>query len=302
MAHEHHHEPKNFNRAFAVGVLLNVGFIIIEASYGFMAGSMALIADAGHNVSDVIGLLLAWGASYLAVAKPTKQRTFGFRRATIVASLTSAIMLLIALGGITWEAIRRFDDPTAVNSTIIIVVAAIGVVINTITALLFVSGQKHDLNLRGAYLHMAADAAVSVGVVVAGLAIMLTGWLWLDPVISLLIVAIVLIGTWQLFTESMNLALDAVPKSVDVAEIERYLLGRDNVIAAHDLHVWALSTRETALTVHLVVNEEMINNPFLENLTHELHEQYGIEHATIQIENCAASGSCRLDRPECISA
>lgn len=300
MAHAHHHEPENFNRAFAVGVVLNVGFVIIEAFYGFMAGSIALIADAGHNFSDVIGLLLAWGASYLAVKKPTKQRTFGFRRATIVASLTSAIMLFIALGGITWEAIGRFGDPQAVDSTIIIVVAGIGVIINTITALLFVSGQKHDLNLRGAYLHMAADAAVSVGVVVAGLAIMITGWLWLDPVISLVIVAIVLIGTWQLFTESMNLALDAVPKNIDVAEVESYLLALEKVIGAHDLHVWALSTRETALTVHLVVDEELIDNHFLHDVTRELHEHYSIEHATIQIENCGASGSCRLDRPACI--
>ncbi|HEA26102.1 MAG TPA: cation transporter [Ectothiorhodospiraceae bacterium] len=300
MAHEHHHEPKNFNRAFAIGVVLNVGFVIIEAFYGFMADSIALIADAGHNFSDVISLLLAWGASHIAGAKPTKRRTYGFRRATIIASVTSAIMLFIALGGITWEALGRFGDPQAVDSSIIIVVAAIGVVINTITALLFISGQKHDLNIRGAYLHMAADAGVSLGVVIAGVAIMTTGWLWLDPVISLLIVAIVLIGTWRLFMDSMNLSLDAAPTDIDVAEIENYLLNLDSVINTHDLHIWALSTRETALTVHLVVNEALIDNHFLEGVTQELHDRYSIEHATIQIENRASSGSCRLDRPECI--
>jgi len=209
-------------------------------------------------------------------------------------------MLFIALGGITWEALGRFGDPQAVDSSIIIVVAAIGVVINTITALLFISGQKHDLNIRGAYLHMAADAGVSLGVVIAGVAIMTTGWLWLDPVISLLIVAIVLIGTWRLFMDSMNLSLDAAPTDIDVAEIENYLLNLDNVINTHDLHIWALSTRETALTVHLVVNEALIDNHFLEGVTQELHDRYSIEHATIQIENRASSGSCRLDRPECI--
>jgi len=299
MARDHHHEPNNYNRAFAIGVVLNVAFVIIEVIYGFIAESMALIADAGHNFSDVIILLLAWGASLLASKKPTKRRTYGLRRVTIIASLMSAILLLTALGGITWEAIGRFSEPKAVNSLIVIVVAGIGVVINTATALLFISGQKHDLNIKGVYLHMAADAGVSLGVIVAGVAIMATGWLWLDPAISLIIVAIILIGTWELLRDSMNLTIDAVPEGINVAEIEAYLLDLDNVIKVHDLHIWALSTRETALTVHLVMNEEFIDNSFLGNVTEVLHKNYGIEHATIQIEKKDSLGSCKLDRPEC---
>jgi len=299
MARDHHHKPNNYNRAFAIGVVLNVAFVIIEVIYGFIAESMALIADAGHNFSDVIILLLAWGASLLASKKPTKRRTYGLRRVTIIASLMSAILLLIALGGITWEAIGRFSEPKAVNSLIVIVVAGIGVVINTATALLFISGQKHDLNIKGVYLHMAADAGVSLGVIVAGVAIMATGWLWLDPAISLIIVAIILIGTWELLRDSMNLTIDAVPEGINVAEIEAYLLDLDNVIKVHDLHIWALSTRETALTVHLVMNEEFIDNSFLGNVTEVLHKNYGIEHATIQIEKKDSLGSCKLDRPEC---
>ncbi|NOQ51435.1 MAG: cation diffusion facilitator family transporter [Desulfuromonadaceae bacterium] len=300
MAHDHHHEPDNYNRAFAIGVVLNIAFVFIEAIYGFIAESIALIADAGHNLSDVMSLLLAWGASRLASKRPTEKRTYGFRRVTILASLISAVLLLVALGGIAWEAIGRFSELRAVNGTIVIMVAGIGVVINTATALLFFSGQKHDLNIKGAYLHMAADAGVSLGVVVAGLAIMATGWLWLDPAISLIIVAIILIGTWGLFRDSMNLTIDAVPKGINVAEIEAYLLNLGNVIKLHDLHIWALSTRETALTVHLIINEESVDNSFLENVTQELHKNYGIEHATIQIEKKDSPGSCKLDRPECI--
>ena len=300
MAHDHHHEPNNYNRAFAIGVVLNIALVFIEAIYGLIAESIALIADAGHNLSDVMSLLLAWGANRLASKRPTEKRTYGFRRVTILASLMSAILLLVALGGIAWEAIGRFSELKAVNGPIVIVVAGIGVVINTATALLFISGQKHDLNIKGAYLHMAADAGVSLGVVVAGLAIMATGWLWLDPAISLIIVAIILIGTWGLFRDSMNLTIDAVPKGINVAEIEAYLLNLGNVIKLHDLHIWALSTRETALTVHLIINEESIDNSFLENVTQELHKKYGIEHATIQIEKKDSAGSCKLDRPECI--
>ena len=300
MEHNHHHEPKNYNRAFAIGVVLNIAFVFIEAIYGFIAGSMALIADAVHNFSDVISLLLAWGAILLASKKPTKRRTYGFRRVTIIASLISSILLLVSLGGIAWEAIGRFSEPKAVNGTIVIMVAVIGVVINTATALLFFSGQKHDLNIKGAYLHMAADAGVSLGVVVAGLAIIATGWLWLDPAISLIIVAIILIGTWGLFRDSMNLSIDAVPEGINVAEIEAYLLNLGNVTKIHDLHIWALSTTETALTVHLIINKEPIDNGFLENVTQYLHEKYNIEHATIQIEKEDSPGSCKLDRPECI--
>jgi len=298
LAHDHHHKPNDYNRAFAIGVVLNLAFVFIEAIYGVMANSIALIADAGHNFSDVISLLLAWGASLLASKKPTKKRTYGFRKATIIASLISAILLLIALGGIAWEAIGTFRDPKAVNSSIVIIVAGIGVVINTATALLFISGQKHDLNIKGAYLHMAADAAVSLGVVIAGVAIMATGWLWLDPAISLIIVAIILVGTWGLLRDSMNLAIDAVPEGINVTEIEAYLLNLTNVTKLHDLHVWALSTRDTALTVHLTVNDDAIDNRFLADVTQDLGKMFGIDHATIQIEHHNSPVVCELDRPD----
>lgn len=223
--HHHHHAPQHYHRAFAIGVVLNIGFVVVELIYGWLASSMALIADAGHNFSDVITLLLAWGASLMASRKPSGRYTYGFRRLTIMASLVSATLLIFALGIIAVEAFQRFATPHPVDSMLMIVVALIGVVINTATALLFMSGQKHDLNLRGAFLHMAADAAVSLGVVLAGIAIMFTGWLWLDPAISLAIVAIILIGAWQLFRDSMKLSADAVPAGIRLQEVEAYLLG-----------------------------------------------------------------------------
>jgi len=258
MAHGHHHHAGNYNRAFAIGVLFNVVFVVIEAGYGIGAGSLALIADAGHNLSDVLSLLLAWGAAVLATKPATEKRTYGLRKLTIMASLASAILLLIALGGISWEALGRFRDPKPVAGMTIIVVAALGVVINTATALLFVSGQKHDLNIRSAFLHMAADAGVSLGVVVAGIVIMLTGWLFMDPLISLLIVLVILLGTWSLLRDSMNLALDAVPEGIDITGIKTYLNGLENIAQIHDLHVWALSTTEVALSVHLIIANDAL--------------------------------------------
>jgi len=223
--HNHDHEINNYNKAFTIGITLNIIFVVIEAGYGIAAGSLALIADAGHNLSDVISLLLAWGASYLALKQPTEKRTYGFRRVTILASSVSAILLLVVLGGIVWEAFGRLANPQPVNSMTVIIVAAIGVVINTATALLFVSGQKHDLNIRGAYLHMAADAGVSLGVVVAGITIMITGWLWIDPAISLVLVLVILVGTWNLLHESINLSVDAVPQNIDISGIKDYNRG-----------------------------------------------------------------------------
>ncbi len=217
-----------------------------------------------------------------------------------MASLSSAILLLVALGGITWEAFGRLFDPQPVEELIIIIVAAIGVVINTATAMLFMSGQKQDLNIRAAYLHMAADAGISLGVVLAGVAILLTGWLWLDPVLSLLIVIVILIGTWNLLKESLNLSVDAVPEDTDIKGIKNYLNKIDNVTEFHDLHVWALSTTETALTVHLVTTDEMINNALLLEIQQQLHDKFEIEHVTIQIENMSSENSCLLNRPECI--
>ncbi len=300
MSHSHHHhEINNYNRSFAIGIALNVIFVIIEVSYGLLADSLALIADAGHNLSDVMSLMLAWGASHLATKHPTRKRTYGLRKVTIMASLISAILLLVALGGIAWESVERLSSPQPVDGVIIIVVAAIGVVINTVTALLFVKGQKHDLNIRAAYLHMAADAAISLGVVVAGIAIMLTGWLWLDPVISLVISVVILLGTWSLLRDSINLSIDAVPQGINVAEIKNYLLSLENISDIHDLHVWALSTTETALTAHLVTSSDIIDNTFLQEVQEYLHQHFNIAHATIQVEKESSDYICVLDRDEC---
>jgi len=299
MSHNHSHEVHNYNRAFALGIALNIIFVVIEIGYGVVADSLALIADAGHNFSDVISLLLAWGASYLATMLPTKNRTYGFRKVTILASLSSAVLLLVALGGISWEAIGRILNPPSADGMIIIIVAAIGVVINTITALLFMKDQKHDLNIRGAYLHMAADAAISFGVVLAGIAILYTGWLWLDPVISLAIVCIILLGTWGLLKESLSLSIDAVPSEIDITQIRNYLTAITGVTEIHDLHVWALSTTETALTVHLITSDDFVDSGMLQEIQARLHDQFDIEHATIQIENEAHGNVCALNRPEC---
>lgn len=299
-SHDHSHHAGHYHRAFAVGIILNIVFVAIEVSYGILAESLALIADAGHNLSDVISLLLAWGASLLARKKATEKRTYGMRKATVMASLSSAILLLIALGGIAWEAFGRFEHPATVEGKTVILVAAIGVVINTLTALLFFKGQKEDLNIKGAFLHMAADAAVSLGVVIAGAVILYKGWLWIDPVISLVIVTVTLIGTLGLLKDSMNYAMDAVPKSIKIPSLKRYLLSLDSVESIHDLHVWPLSTTETALTVHLVVKGTQLDNGFLRELQQHFHDHFGIEHSTIQIETSANEESCMLDKHRCV--
>lgn len=293
--HNHSHQVGDFNRAFAIGIALNLIFVVIETIYGVLSDSLALIADAGHNLSDVFSLLLAWGASYLAKKAATEKRTYGLRKATVMASLGSAILLLIALGGIAWEAVNRVSDPAPVEGMTVIVVAAIGVVINTLTALLFVSGQKNDLNIKGAFLHMAADAVVSLGVVVAGLFILFKGWLWIDPVISLVIVVVILIGTLGLLKDSLNYALDAVPDSIDIPELRQYFIGLESVERIHDLHVWPLSTTEIALTVHLVVNDTELDNQFLRNQQQYLHDHFGIAHSTLQIESSRDLQNCMLD-------
>ncbi len=284
MENKHDRQFSNYNRSFAIGILLNLIFVFIEAGYGFAVDSLVLIADAGHNLSDVASLLLAWGAGILARKTATDRRTYGFRKVTIMASLISAILLLTALGGIAWEAVRRFFDPQPAAGSTIIIVAAVGVIINTVTALLFIRGQKHDLNIRGAFLHMAADAGVSLGVVIAGVIIMLKGWQWIDPLVSLAIVAVILIGTWGLLRDSINYAIDAVPRGINVPAVREYLLSFDRVLHIHDLHVWPLSTTEIALTVHLVVDDNRLDNHFLQNLQQYLHDNFGIEHTTIQVE------------------
>jgi cobalt-zinc-cadmium efflux system protein len=300
MSHNHSHTPENYNMAFAIGVSLNIVFVLIEVSYGIIADSLALIADAWHNLSDVFSLLLAWGANYLASRPATDRRTYGLRRATIMASLLSAVLLLFALGGIAWEALERLLEPASANGLVIITVAAIGVVINTATALLFVSGQKHDLNIRGAYLHMAADAGVSLGVVIGGVAIMFTNWLWLDPLISLFIVLVVLLGTWNLLKDSFNLSIDAVPKGIDMSEIRAYLGGLENVSEIHDLHVWALSTRQNALSVHIIRRDKTLDNDFLHAIQEHLHHHFNISHVTVQVESEEGKNGCLLNHSECI--
>ena len=294
MGHDHDHGTKRYDRAFALGVALNLAFVGVEAGYGLYAHSLALVADAGHNLSDVAGLLLAWGASRLALRAPSPRRTYGMRRSSILAALGNALLLLIAVGAIAWEAIRRLRDPEPVMTGAVMVVALVGIAINTATALLFARGREKDLNIRGAFLHMAADAAVSAGVVVAALAIRYTGWNWLDPAMSLLIAVVITVGTWGLLRESVNLALDAVPAGIDTAAVAAYLRTLPGVTAVHDLHIWGMSTTHVALTAHLVKPVLENDDALLVTACHELHERFGIEHATLQVERDQGAASCAL--------
>jgi cobalt-zinc-cadmium efflux system protein len=298
--HGHSHEPIDYNRAFVISVALNTGFVIIQVLYGLWANSLALLADAGHNLSDVLGLLLAWGASLLSRRPPTLQRTFGWRRTSIVAALLNASFLLVVSGSIGWEAIQRFREPDSVEAETVIFVAAIGIVINLGSALMFFSGRKGNLNIRGAFLHLISDAAVSLGVVLAGLAISVTGWLWFDPAVSLIITAVIIVGTWQLFRESLNLILDAVPVEVEPLAVRTYLTELPGVAEVHDLHIWGMSTTEIALTAHLLLPGGHPGDEFLVRIAKELHDRFGIEHPTIQIElgdsehACILASECRV--------
>jgi cobalt-zinc-cadmium efflux system protein len=300
MAHDHHHEyehghshdgafghshaPKNFGLAFAVGTALNVGFVAVEAIYGILAHSMALLADAGHNLSDVLGLLIAWGATALAKRRPSARYTYGLRSSSILAALTNAIFLLVAVGGIAWEAIRRFAEPEPVAGITVMVVAGIGIVVNGVTAWLFASGRKGDINIKGAFLHMAADAAVSAGVVAAGLVILLAGWAWLDPVVSLIIAAVIIWGTWGLLRDSVSMSLNAVPPDIDPVQVRAYLESLSGVVHIHDLHIWPMSTTETALTCHLVMPGGHPGDVYTARIASELHHRFRIGHTTLQIE------------------
>lgn len=293
--HSHSHsnsQAQNFSRAFIIGIILNVIYIVVEVVYGLMINSMALLADAGHNFSDVLGLLLAWGAAYLAKTATTEKRTYGLRKSTILAAFFNAILLMIAVGAITIEAIRKLITPAPVEGTTMMIVAGIGFIINAITALLFMKGREKDLNIKGAFLHMAADAGVSLGVVIAGFVIVSTGWLWIDPAISLVIVLVITIGTWGLLRDSFHLSMDAVPKGIDFKEVGNYLKGITGVTEVHDLHIWAMSTTEIALTAHLVIPDEKKDDYFLKKICGELHSKFGIEHSTIQIEKSAQSANC----------
>jgi cobalt-zinc-cadmium efflux system protein len=298
MTHDHHHHgPRGlaagqFDRAMAIGVVLNVVFVAVELTAGFLAGSLALVADAGHNAGDVVGLLLAWGAAWLSRRPPSRRYTWGLGRATIFAALANAVLLLVACGAIVWEAWHRLRDPEPVAGPTVIVVAAVGVVINTLTALLFIRGHA-DANVRGAFLHMAADAAVSAGVVVAGIAIAATGLGWIDPVVSIAIAAVIVVGTWGLFQESLELALDAVPRGFDPNKLETALGGLAGVAEVHDLHVWGPSTSEVSLTVHLVVAADADRDAILGAAHRLVRDDFHVAHATIQIEGVTTPPACR---------
>ena len=291
-SHTHSHQLTNYSKAFIIGITLNVIYILVEVFYGLLINSMALLADAGHNFSDVLGLLLAWGATYLAKTATTEKRTYGFRKSTILAAFFNAILLMIAVGAITFEAIRKLIEPEPVHGTTMMIVAGFGVVINAITAFLFMRGRHRDLNIKGAFLHMATDAAVSLGVVIAGFIIYSTGWLWVDPAISLVIVLVITIGTWGLLRDSFHLSMDAVPKGIDLKEVGNYLQGINGVTEVHDLHIWAMSTTEIALTAHLVIPGDTKDDFFLKKICGDLHSKFGIEHSTIQIEKSAQSANC----------
>lgn len=278
------HSHISHGRAFAIGIGLNITFVIVEIVYGLIANSSALLADAGHNVSDVFGLVFAWAAAWMATIKPNGKYTYGLRKTTILVSILNALILFGAVGAIAWSAIDKFKNPQPVLGNPIIVVAALGVVVNTFTALLFLRGQKHDLNIKGAFLHMAADAGVSLGVVIAGLLINYTGQQWIDPLTSLIIILVIVWGTWKLFTASIDLALDAVPKHIDINKVQLFFINKNGVKNIHDLHVWALSTSQVALSVHLYMPEGT-NDNFLSELQNELKTEFGIVHSTIQIEH-----------------
>jgi cobalt-zinc-cadmium efflux system protein len=291
--HGHHHGPPiSFGTAFAIGTALNLGFALIEIGAGAFANSLALISDGLHNFSDVIGLLLAWCAAWLCTWRPTASHTYGYRRASILAALGNAALLFAATGAIITEALRRLLTPEPVAAGVVLWVAAIGIAINVATALMFMRGRHHDLNVRGAFLHMAGDAAVSLGVVVAALLIGWTGWLWLDPAVSVAVAAVILLTTWGLTRDALNLALDAVPAGIDRDAVEAYLAGLPGVTEVHDLHIWAMSTTETALTAHLVRPDAGLDDQLLSDAAHELERRFGIHHVTVQVE--AGVAECRL--------
>ncbi|MDO9481079.1 MAG: cation diffusion facilitator family transporter [Hydrogenophaga sp.] len=290
--HDHSHAPANFNTAFAVGIALNIAFVAMEAFYGWKINSLALLADAGHNLSDVIGLVLAWGGALAGKLRPDARHTYGWKRATILAAFINALLLLVAMGSLVWEALHRLQSPEPVQGITIMVVAGVGIVVNTATALLFMRGREKDLNIRGAFLHMAADALVSAGVVVAGALALWFGWTWLDPVVSLLIAVVIVVGTWSLFRQSLHLLFDGVPESVDLLQVKALLESLPGVARVHDLHVWAMGTSDIAMTAQLVMPEGHADDAFLQNATEQLHHRFEIEHATIQVVRVPFTAPC----------
>ena len=295
MSHNHHHGPAAFSRAFALGIALNIGFVVVEAAYGWRVGSLALLADAGHNLSDVAGLVLAWVAALAAGRQPDHRHTYGWQRASILAAFANAVLLLVAMGSLLWEAGHRLQSPAPTDGLAIIAVAAIGVLVNGVTAALFMSGSKADINIRGAFLHMAADALVSLGVVASGALYLWTGWAWLDPVTSMAIALVIIAGTWGLFRQSLHLLFDGVPESVDLAKVDALLRAMPGVADVHHLHVWAMSTTDIALTAHLVIPAGHPGDGFLQHVAEALHQRFHITHPTIQIELCPPSSPRRIE-------
>ena len=294
-AHHHHHgDPGSQGQTFVVAIGLNTIFVVVEFVYGFIANSTALMADAGHNLSDVLGLLLALGAAIMARKTPSGRFTYGLRSTSILAALTNAMFLMVACGGIALEAVQRFAQPHVVAGLTVTLVATVGIFVNGISAWLFVKGSKGDLNIRGAYLHMLADAGVSLGVAIAGVAMLYTGWYWLDPVISLAIVAVIVLGTWGLLRESLQLALNAIPEHIDAAAVETYLRGCAGVTDIHDLHIWGMSTTESAMTVHLVMPQGYPGDAFMDEIMCTLQERFSIHHSTLQVEQGTTDHSCML--------
>lgn len=301
--HGHHHHahgahahdmPGNYNGAFLLAIVLNVGFVALEFIYGFIAQSTALMADAGHNLSDVLGLVLAWGAALLAKKQPAGRYTYGLRSTSILAALVNSMLLLIACGAIGWEAALRLMQPAPVAGVTVSVVAAVGIAVNGFSAWLFMAGSKHDLNIRGAFLHMAADAAVSLGVVIGGIVMLRTGWYWIDPALSLAIVLVIVAGTWSLLRDALRLSLSAVPAHIDLDEVQRFLVAQPGVAEAHDLHIWGMSTIESALTVQLVMPEGCPSDEYLQRLSSALEERFRIHHSTVQVMRNMEKSGCSL--------
>lgn len=289
--HGHDHSPKSFEVSFAIGAALNFGLVIAEVAFGFLSNSIALVSDGVHNLSDVLGLLLAWAGSWLATRRPSDRRTYGYRRASILAALANAALLLIATGGLFVEGAQRFFDPRPVASGTVLWVASAAILVNLATALMFRGGGEGDINIRGAFLHQMADAAVSLGVLISALLIARTGWLWLDPLASLVVALVVLWSGYGLLRSALDLALDAVPPGVDRAAVEAYLAGLPGVTEVHDLHIWGMSTTETALTAHLVRPDSGLDDALLVEIAHQLEDRFHIQHVTIQFETGALA--CR---------
>ena len=294
MAHEHHHSRPDFGKAFAFGIGLNLLFVVVQVIAGIFSNSMSLLADAAHNLGDVLGLVLAWGADTLSKRKPTERRTYGFRGTTILSALANAVILFIAVGGVAWESVRRLGNPGPINGEVVMWVAGIGILVNSATAFPFFKGGKKDINLKAAFIHLASDAGVSAGVVLTGFVISRTSYWWLDPCVGLAISAVIVWGTWGILRDSLNLALAAVPAGVDIGAVRAYLAGLPGVSEVHDLHIWGMSTTEIALTAHLVMKANSGGDQFLKGAIEHLHEKYGIEHATVQVERGGLKSCCNL--------